>query len=152
MVGLSFAAVPFYRAFCQATGFNGTVRRGLKLPRTPSSQTVLVRFDTNVDGLPWKFKPVQMEQRVRLGAANDGPRPITGRALYNVLPETAGAYSSKLECFCFHNQPLGRGETMEFPVVYFVDPRYARDGDEREAGQITLSYTFFPASTPRVGR
>ncbi|MGH6993894.1 MAG: cytochrome c oxidase assembly protein [Caulobacteraceae bacterium] len=159
MVGLSFAAVPFYRAFCQATGFNGTVRRGLKLPKTPSTQTVLVRFDTNVDGLPWKFKPVQKEQRVRLGAANlafftatnDGPRPITGRALYNVLPETAGAYFSKLECFCFHNQTLGPGETMEFPVVYFVDPRYARDGDQREEGQITLSYTFFPASTgPRV--
>ncbi|MHB8529278.1 MAG: cytochrome c oxidase assembly protein [Caulobacteraceae bacterium] len=159
MVGMAFAAVPFYRAFCQATGFNGTVRSGLAAPRALSDQTVTVRFDTNVRGLPWRFEPVQQSQTVRLGqsklaffrATNTGPAAVTGRALYNVLPEYAGAYFSKLECFCFKNQTIEPGETVEFPVVYFVDPRYAKDPDRREAGQITLSYTFFPAVTgPRV--
>ena len=75
---------------------------------------------------------------------------MTGRAVYNILPESAGPYFSKLECFCFKNQTLQPGETAEFPVVYFVDPRYARDKDATSSGQITLSYTFYPAVTDTV--
>jgi len=154
MVGAAFAAVPFYRAFCQATGFNGVVRTGLKLPAKPSAKTVVVRFDTNVRGLAWRFEPLQPEQTVHLGeaklaffrATNTGTAPVTGRAAYNVLPEWAGAYFSKLECFCFKNQTIGPRQSVEFPVVYFVDPRYAHDPDRREVGEITLSYTFFPVA------
>ena len=32
MVGLSFAAVPLYRMFCQATGYGGTPQRADKAP------------------------------------------------------------------------------------------------------------------------
>ena len=155
MVGAAFAAVPFYRAFCQATGFNGAVKRATpKAPGAISPRMITVRFDTNVlRGLTWTFEPEQTSQRVHLGenklaffkATNIGDRPVTGRALYNVLPESAGPYFSKLECFCFKNQTLKPGETAEFPVVYVVDPRFATDPDTRTQGEITLSYTFFPA-------
>ncbi len=153
MVGAAFAAVPFYRAFCQATGFNGTARRASVASATTSAQTVTVRFDTNVRGLAWRFEPLQASQVVRLGenklaffrATNTGTTAVTGRAVYNILPESAGPYFSKLECFCFKNQTLRPGETAEFPVVYFVDPRYAKDTDVASSGQITLSYTFYPA-------
>ena len=155
MVGAAFAAVPFYRAFCQATGFNGAVRRAGPGARGPvSSRVVTVRFDTNVRrGLTWTFEPEQASQTVHLGenklaffrAKNIGDKPVTGRALYNVLPESAGPYFSKLECFCFKNQTLAPGESAEFPVVYVVDPRMARDPDTRTQSEITLSYTFFPA-------
>ena len=159
MVGMAFAAVPFYRAFCQATGFNGTVRRAATAPMSVSDASVNVSFDTNVRGLAWTFTPVQRSQTARLGqpklaffkATNTGPTAVTGRALFNVTPEAAGPYFSKLECFCFKNQTIKPGETVEFPVVYFVDPRYAADRDAVAAGPITLSYTFFPAVTgPRV--
>ena len=154
MVGAAFAAVPLYRAFCQATGFNGAARRGVSGAKV-SDKTIVVRFDTNVHDLTWTFVPSQPRQSVRLGesklaffrATNVGAKPLTGRALYNVLPETAGPYFSKLECFCFKNQTLKPGETMEFPVVYTVDPRYAADRDNSSSGEITLSYTFFPAPT-----
>ena len=154
MVGAAFAAVPLYRAFCQATGFNGAVRRGASAAKV-SDKTVVVRFDTNVRDLSWTFVPAQARQTVHLGesklaffrATNTGAKALTGRALYNVLPETAGPYFSKLECFCFKNQTLKPGETMEFPVVYTVDPRYATDRDNKSSGEITLSYTFFPATT-----
>jgi cytochrome c oxidase assembly protein subunit 11 len=154
MVGLAFAAVPFYRAFCQATGFNGTVRRADSAAATGvSDKTVVVRFDTNVNHIDWRFEPVQAEQTVHLGenklaffrATNTGTRTIVGRAIYNVVPEAAGQYFSKLECFCFRNQTLAPGQTAEFPVVYTVDPKYAKDRDTRDQGEITLSYTFFPA-------
>ena len=155
MVGVAFAAVPFYRAFCQATGFNGTVRRASYVPGQASNETVTVSFDTNVRGLSWTFTPVQRDQTAKLGeaklaffrATNSGPTAVTGRALYNVTPESAGPYFSKLECFCFKNQTIKPGETVEFPVVYFIDPRYAADRDAVAAGPITLSYTFFPAVT-----
>jgi cytochrome c oxidase assembly protein subunit 11 len=160
MVGAAFASVPLYRAFCRATGFNGAVRTGLALPPAVSRDTVTVRFDTNVRGLSWRFEPVQGAQIARLGesklaffrATNTGSTPLTGRAVYNVLPEWAGAYFSKLECFCFRNQTIAPGQTVEFPVVYFVDPRYAADRDGRDKGEITLSYTFFPAVAASAGR
>jgi len=153
MVGAAFAAVPFYRAFCQATGFNGAVKRASAASTLVSDKTVIVRFDTNVNGIAWRFEPDQASQTVHLGAntlaffraTNTSDRTLTGRALYNVVPEAAGPYFSKLECFCFKNQTLKPGESAEFPVVYTVDPRYAADRDTRDQSEITLSYTFFPA-------
>ena len=153
MVGLAFAAVPFYRAFCQATGFNGTVRRASYAPGEVSGTSVTVSFDTNVRGLSWSFTPVQRSQTVRLGesklaffrATNTGPTAVTGRALFNVTPESAGPYFSKLECFCFKNQTLAPHQTAEFPVVYYVDSRFGQNDDTKGVEEITLSYTFYPA-------
>ena len=163
MVAAAFAAVPFYRAFCQATGFNGAVRRAdagrIAHAGDVSATVVTVRFDTNVNGLAWRFEPVQASQTVHLGenklaffrATNISNRTLTGRALFNVLPEAAGPYFSKLECFCFKNQTLAPGQSAEFPVVYYVDRRYGSDQDSRGAGEITLSYTFFPAVAGKAG-
>lgn len=153
MVGAAFASVPLYRTFCAATGFNGAVKRADAGSASVSDQTVTVRFDTNVRGLTWKFDAVQPSQDLKLGqsklaffrATNTGKVAMTGRAVYNVVPETAGAYFSKLECFCFKNQTINPGQTVEFPVVYFVDPRYAKDPDNKTQHEITLSYTFLPA-------
>lgn len=153
MVGAAFASVPLYKKFCQATGWNGAVKRADANTSAVSGQTVTVRFDTNVRGLSWNFEPVQRTQVLKLGesklaffrATNTGSAPVTGRALYNVMPETAGPYFSKLECFCFKNQTIKPGETVEFPVVYYVDPRFAKDPDNATQHEITLSYTFFPA-------
>ena len=153
MVGSAFAAVPLYRVFCQATGFNGTARAARAAPAAISQRQVTVSFDTNVRGLAWRFEPVQRRQTLRLGetrlaffrATNTGEKAVTGRAVYNVLPQSAGPYFSKLECFCFKNQTIAPGETVEFPVVYFIDPHFADDPDTRGRSDITLSYTFFPA-------
>jgi cytochrome c oxidase assembly protein subunit 11 len=153
MVGVAFAAAPLYRAFCQATGFNGTVRRVATAPTTLAAGTVVVAFDTNVRGLAWQFTPNVPSQQVRPGATNlaffkvtnTADQPLTGRAVYNVTPESAGAYFSKLECFCFKNQTLAPHQTAEFPVVYYVDPRFGQNDDTKGIEQITLSYTFYPA-------
>lgn len=153
MVAVAFAAVPLYRAFCQATGFNGTVRRAAVAPTTLGAGTVVVAFDTNVRGLAWTFTPNVGSQTVRPGATNlaffkvtnTSDQPLTGRAVYNVTPESAGGYFSKLECFCFKNQTLAPHQTAEFPVVYYVDPRFGQNDDTRGIEQITLSYTFYPA-------
>lgn len=160
MTGAAFAAVPLYRAFCQLTGFNGTVRKAEVAPGTVLDRTVDVRFDANSRDLPWTFKAEQVTQTVRIGATsmafykvtNISDRPATGMASYNVVPEAAGPHFRKLECFCFQAQTIAPGETVEFPVIYFVDPELATDPETRKVDEITLSYTFFPADPPKVAQ
>lgn len=153
MVGMSYAAVPLYRAFCQVTGFDGTVGRARSAPAQAIARTMTVRFDTNVNGVPFEFKPEVTRQEVQIGrtalaffkVTNTSDRAVTAQAVYNVVPESAGAYFDKLECFCFTEQTLQPGQTVEFPMTYFVDPELATDADTRGIQEITLSYTFFPA-------
>jgi cytochrome c oxidase assembly protein subunit 11 len=156
MVGAAFAAVPLYKRFCEATGYDGTVRQAKDKPRTILDRTLLIRFDTNVHGLDWDFKADQLSQTVKIGqtglaffhVTNRSDKPVTGHAAYNVAPEAAGRHFQKLECFCFTDQTLQPGQSMDFPVVYFVDPSYVGDPDARGGSEITLSYTFFPISGP----
>ncbi len=158
MVGMAYASVPLYRAFCQLTGFDGTVRKADKAPEKVLDRKLTIRFDANVRDLPWTFKPDQVSQEVKIGdtglafyrVTNNGKTPITGRASYNVVPESAGAYFQKLECFCFIDQTLQPGQTVEFPVVYFVDPEFASDFETRGAQEVTLSYTFFPSTEEKT--
>ena len=56
MLGLSFAAVPLYDLFCRVTGFGGTTQISKEAPKIVLDQKVSVRFDTNVNKLPWSFK------------------------------------------------------------------------------------------------
>ncbi len=152
MVGMAYAAVPFYRAFCQATGFDGTVRRVERAPTQVIDRRITVRFDANVRGLPWTFTPEQVAQTIKLGqgglaffnVTNHGSAPLTGRAAYNVTPESAGPYFLKTQCFCFSNQTIQPGQTERFPVIYYVEPKFATDPNTDTFQEITLSYTFFP--------
>ncbi len=154
MTAMGFAAVPLYRIFCQRTGFGGTVSRATTGPAgAVLAQKLTVTFDTNVRGLPWVFKPEQGSQTIHIGesglafftVANTSDRAITGHATYNVVPEQAGAYFHKLQCFCFTDQTIAPHTSMRFPVVYFVDPQFASDPDTKGFSDVTLSYTFFPA-------
>ena len=157
MVGAAYAAVPLYRVFCQLTGFDGTVKRGAAPSEGAIKRIVTVRFDTNVRGLPWSFKPEVGSQRLRIGAPgqawfkvrNDSDQPLTGRATFNVVPEAAGAYFVKTECFCFEAQTIPAHTEMRFPVIYYVQPGFARDRETEKFQEITLSYTFFPV--PKAG-
>ncbi|CAN5115560.1 cytochrome c oxidase assembly protein [soil metagenome] len=159
MVGAAYAAVPLYKMFCQATGFDGTVRKAVAKPTKILDRKVEIRFDANVRNLPWDFAALQTSQTVRIGdtglaffkVTNRGDKPMTGRAIYNVVPEQAGPYFQKLECFCFSNQTIAPGQTVEFPVVYFVDPGFVDDVDTKNKSEITLSYTFFPAVPDAAG-
>lgn len=155
MTGLAFAAVPLYKAFCQATGFDGTTQTASAAPNQVLDQTISVRFDTNVaPGLAMDFAAEQSSEALKIGATglaffhveNTSDRPITAVATYNVTPETTGQYFVKLECFCFNARTLQPGEQLDLPVVYFVDPEFASDPETRGVDTITLSYTYF-AST-----
>jgi cytochrome c oxidase assembly protein subunit 11 len=154
MTGLAYAAVPLYDLFCRMTGFGGTPLVGTLPSAEVLDRQVAVRFDANVSpGLPWRFAPESPEVTVRLGetktvlyrVTNEGSAPATGVATFNVQPPLAGAYFTKLECFCFKEQTLKPGETLESAVVFYVDPGLAQDPNVKDIHSITLSYTYFPA-------
>ena len=154
MLGLSFAAVPFYDWFCRVTGFGGTTAVAEAAPDTILDQTIQIRFDGSTSGgLAWEFKPVQRTMTVRIGenalafyeAHNPTDRVIAGTASYNVTPDAAGGYFSKIACFCFTEQTLQPGEEVHMPVLFFVDPSIAQDPDAAPVQQITLSYSFHRA-------
>jgi cytochrome c oxidase assembly protein subunit 11 len=152
MVGMAYAAVPLYQLFCQVTGFGGTTQVAQSAPAEVLDRTIRVRFDANVNGLPWVFTPKQREVEVRLGetieiayeAKNIAPHATTGTATFNVTPEATGAFFNKMQCFCFTETTLQAGETLTMPVVFFVDPEIIQDPEGGKVTTITLSYTFFP--------
>lgn len=157
MLAMAYAAVPLYRLFCQVTGFAGTTQRAIKPSDTVLDRTIRVRFDANVGGgLSWRFEPVVRTVDIRIGentlafyrATNTSSEPTVGTATFNVSPDVTGAYFAKIECFCFTQQRLEPGETVEMPVSFFIDPAIVDDKDARRVGEITLSYTFYPVDQP----
>ena len=154
MVGMSFASVPLYRLFCAATGFGGTTQRAETPPNRVAAGLVTVRFDAQVAPvLDWEFRPLKDQIAVHPGeqnqvyfrAVNRTAAPVTARAVYNVTPTKAGVYFDKLQCFCFSNQTLAPGESVDMGVVFFVDPDLLTDPSTSEVHSITLSYTMFRA-------
>ncbi|MGI4880802.1 MAG: cytochrome c oxidase assembly protein [Janthinobacterium lividum] len=164
MVGLAFASVPLYRVFCSVTGFAGTTGRAVASPsaarvRAIGGRTIKVRFDGNTSpGMPWSFKPVAVETIIPIGerrmaffrATNISGAVTTGRATFNVSPDTAGKYFKKIACFCFTQQTLKPGETVDMPVTYFIDLSIVDDPDASKIDEITLSYTFFPVDASKA--
>ncbi len=153
MLGLVAVSLPMYRAFCQLTGYEGTPRIGAQaLGLAKGTRTMQVRFDANVGGgLPWRFEPEQPQIAVRTGqtatvfykVTNTSDDTITARAVYNVGPPSIGAYFDKVACFCFSDQTLKPHQTLEMPVVFFLDPALEKDETMDGVAEVVLSYTFY---------
>lgn len=157
MASLSFAAVPFYDWFCRVTGFGGTTTVADGPSDTILDRTVKVRFSASKEqGMPWDFRPTVSYMEIRIGetgltfyeAHNPTNRPVAGTASYNVFPYAAGGYFAKIECFCFTEQILMPGETVQMPVTFFVDPAMVEDVEGQFVQEITLSYTFHETPLP----
>ncbi len=158
MIGLAYASVPLYRLFCQVTGFAGTTQRAERPSTEVLDRIVTVRFDANVgSGLAWRFVPVVNTMDVKIGenalafykVTNMSKQPLVGSATFNVTPDQAGGFFNKVECFCFTEQLLQPGETVEMPVSFFIDPAIMKDMDGAKIRDITLSYTFYPVDNPK---
>ena len=168
MIGMAYAAVPLYTMFCQATGYDGTTRRvDRQYAGKVLDRDITIRFDANATGIPWDFQPVKRAITIKIGettqahytATNRFDAPVTGRATFNVVPELAGAYFNKVECFCFTDQTLQAGQTVDMPVVFYVDPDIVNAPELKNIKTITLSYTMFPvqenkpvATAPEAGK
>lgn len=161
MVGMAYAAVPLYQIFCQVTGYGGTTQVAVAPSQNTIDKTITMRFDANVsDDLAWKFEPVDRKFELKIGdnriasyrATNISDKTVTGTATFNVSPDAAGIYFNKIECFCFTEQTLKPGESVDMPVSFFVDPGFADDPNTAHISQLTLSYTFYPVANPKAAQ
>ena len=159
MLGLSYAAAPLYRIFCQITGFGGTTQVAdlssdilLAANNTTMNRVITIYFSGDVsDTMSWKFQPVQQEIKLMVGetalafytAENPTDQSIIGISTYNVNPQQAGIYFNKIQCFCFEEQRLRPHEIIDMPVFFFIDPDFLEDPRMADIDTITLSYTFF---------
>ncbi|RMD89287.1 MAG: cytochrome c oxidase assembly protein [Alphaproteobacteria bacterium] len=159
MGSASFMAVPFYNWFCRVTGYGGTPKVAEAGSDRVLDREITIKFDANTDpGLPWEFRPVTKSMKVKIGetglaffeAHNPTDEPIAGQAAYNVFPFTAGYYFNKVQCFCFTEQVLQPGETVQMPVSFYVDPEIVDDPEAKYVNSITLSYTFYRIELPQA--
>jgi len=162
MVGLTYAAAPFYSAFCRATGYEGTPQVVKANVDAEGKRILRVAFDANVaPGLGWSFEPETESIRLRTGQTatvyfrvrNLRDSEAAARATFNVTPEVSGGWFDKISCFCFTEQHLGPRESAEWPVVFFLDPKLETDPSMARVDSITLSYTLFaaPSEKPSQG-
>ncbi len=153
MIGLVWASVPLYKLFCAVTGYGGTTQQAVAGQDIPVlDRDMRISFNADIDpSLPWYFKPVQRSVTIKVGeealvfyrAVNNSDETITGTATFNVTPYKAGGYFNKIECFCFTEQTLKPGQSVDMPVTFYVDPELDKDEHLDEVKEITLSYTFF---------
>ena len=157
MFAFGYALVPMYKAICEFTGINilalgereipgsGNARAKAKNTQVDTTRTITVEFDANARG-PWKFKPAQSSLQVHPGEMmtvmyefeNVQDRVMSAQAIPSYAPRQAATHFNKLECFCFNQYTLAPGEKKQWPVVFVIDPKLAKD-----VTTITLSYTFF---------
>jgi len=151
MLGLSYAAVPLYDLFCRVTGFGGTTQVSKEAPKIVLDKVVSVRFDTNVNNLPWDFRAKSNVMDVKVGQVNKiefevenyGDETTYGVASFNVSPSSFGKYYSKLGCFCFEKQELKPGEKATYVMTFYLDPELVNDPSTSKLEDVTMSYTFF---------
>ena len=151
MLGLSFAAVPLYDLFCRVTGFGGTTQISKDIPKIILDKKISVRFDTNINKLPWNFKVknnvvevnVGQVSRVEFEVENYSNEITHGVASFNVSPSSFGKYFNKLGCFCFEKQKLEAGQKAKYVLVFYLDPEMINDLNTKNVEDVTLSYTFF---------
>ena len=151
MLGLSYASVPLYEIFCKVTGFGGTTQVAKKAPKIVLDKVVSVRFDTNVNNLPWDFKAksnvidvkVGQVNKIEFEVSNYSDEPTAGVASFNVSPSSFGKYYSKLGCFCFEKQELKAGEKATYVMTFYLDPEMVNDATVKNLEDVTMSYTFF---------
>ena len=151
MLGLSFAAAPLYDIFCRVTGFGGTTQVSKQAPSIVLDKIVSVRFDTNVNNLPWEFKAKTNVMDVKVGQVNkiefivenNSDETTSGVASFNVSPASFGKYYNKLGCFCFEKQELKAGEKATYVMTFYLDPEMVNDATTKNLEDVTMSYTFF---------
>jgi cytochrome c oxidase assembly protein subunit 11 len=161
MLGLAFASVPLYRMFCAATGYEGTPQVVDAASALKGKRMMRVRFDANIGGgLAWDFVPEQAQIDLRTGqtatvffkVTNRTGHKVTAHAVYNVGPGSIGGYFDKISCFCFTDQTLDAHESVEMPVVFYLDPALEQDESMKGVDEVWLSYTFYQAKAADAGQ
>jgi len=158
MLGLSYGSVPLYKLYCQIGGLGGLENTGVEesLKNKPlidsKGRSLTVHFKSDVSqNMEWEFKPLTQKIQVFPGetaltfylAENKTSESISGVSTYNILPQKTGVYFNKIQCFCFEEQRLKPNESIEMPILFYIDSEFLDDPKMKDVDSITLNYTFY---------
>ena len=151
MIVLVAFSVPLYNLFCRVTGYGGTTSFSEDISTITLDQEIKLQFNADVnDSINWSFEApkdlsfkIGENKLVEYEATNLSNTTSSGTATFNVLPEKVGPYFIKTQCFCFEKQTLEPNQTVQMPVVFYIDPSITEDPSMADIDTITLSYTFF---------
>ena len=150
MFGFGFAMVPLYEVFCEITGLNGKTSSDAAIYQAQEVNTgrqVTIQFVSVIKrGMPWEFQPEVAEMTVNPGqiyqtsfiAKNISESDLTGQAIPSIAPGNAALFLNKTECFCFNEQMLQANQSIEMPLVFFIDKDLPAD-----VHTLTLSYSLY---------
>lgn len=157
--GCSYASVPLYQIFCRVYGLGNSYTTytpketiyELEERSKISKELTLNLCAENTRDLPWTLKPCVPKITIFPGdtslifylAHNLSEEAITGVATYNITPSRAGIYFNKIQCFCFEEQRLRGHESVELPILFYIDHAFIDDPKIQDIDTITLSYTFY---------
>lgn len=157
MFAFGFALVPLYDVICDVTGLNGKgktqeqyVLTDELAPTVDEARQVTVQFTVNGELVDdWDFRPSTRRMVVKPGemhrltytVTNPYDHAVTSQAIPSIAPNIASSYLNKIECFCFEEQVLQAGETVEMPLQFFVDPELPE-----RISKLTLAYRLYDIS------
>lgn len=153
MLAFGFALVPLYSVFCEITGWNSSLDRGLAVyveQEADTTRKIKVQFVANIQAnMPWEFQPLQSsitvhpgkEYEVAFRVKNKANKQIVGQAIPSFSPTIASKYFNKTECFCFNQQTLVAGASEDMPMKFFIDKDIPKKYDS-----IVLVYTLHNVS------
>lgn len=164
LLGAYFLTVPFYNVVCQTLGL--TMSQSHKDYRFAANEVNVFKkfkvcFMANAeDEIPWEFQSETSQLIVNAGETalafykvyNRSDKPIAGIAIYQIFPEEVAFYFNKIQCFCFENQLLYPNESVDLPLLFYLDPAINHDPNVKDTKEITLTYHFYPSADQTVAQ
>lgn len=152
MFGFSFALVPIYNVLCKTLGINGKTTNNIAVNAlwVDKSRRITVTFiATNNANLPWTFYPKIKKiilhpgenAKIAYFAKNNSKKLLTVQAIPSVSPAQAAKHLKKTQCFCFNRQTLKPQQSMDMPLIFYLDNALPKNIHD-----ITLSYTLFSST------
>lgn len=158
MFTLTYISVPLYKIFCQNFGLGGAVQvdanLDLLLQNNLVSTNKYVNFWFNAqvhDTLPLTFYAENLNLKVYVGKStlvffnlyNYSNHDIFFSSTYNIVPYKAGLYFNKIQCFCFEDQIIEGRQSIELPILFYIDKQFLIDPVMGNINDIALSYSIF---------
>ena len=116
-----------------------------------NQKIITLNLNTKVEkNLTWNFSTINNIMEVKIGqlykvdfnVENYGSKQSSGKAIYNVMPETLKKYFIEIDCFCYKKQTLLPGEKSTYSITFYIDPKMISDSRLNNIKNMIISYTF----------
>jgi len=150
MLGFSYALVPIYNIVCGKFAVNGKLGEpvtDMNMGEVDASRLVTMDFiSTDYTHAPLEFRLMTPSVKVHPGenktvdflVTNHSDHLIRMRTMPSVTPGLAAKYFKRIECFCFHLQPIKSKESVTMSLYFYIDTHLPK-----KIHNITVSYALY---------